>query len=165
MKNYTNQNLMKAQSVNDQQKQLPGFRTSALRLQMIANFVDMLKSNAFRVRSQRVINELDTWIFKNGRPDHMDGAHDDLLTCLAMGLFVMQFYMLKSEKQKAKDKYIVKSWYVNNANNTTPATKQLKQERNISDYRRNFDPFMFDRKKQEKMRMAACIMLGGFKVK
>jgi len=165
MKNYTNQNLVKVQNVFDQQKQLPGFRTSALRLQMIANFVDMLKSNAFKVRSQRGINELDTWIFKNGRPDHMDGAHDDLLTCLAMGLFVMQFYMLKSEKQKTKDKCIVKSWYVNNANNTTPSTRQLKEEENINKYNKRFDPFMFDSKKQERMRMAACIMLGGFKVK
>lgn len=165
MKNYTNQNLLKVQNAFEQQKQLPGFRTSALRLQMIANFVDMLKSNAFRVRSQRTINELDTWIFKNGRPDHMDGSHDDLLTCLAMGLFVMQFYMLKSEKQKVKDKCIVKSWYVNNANNTVQTTQQLKEKENINRYNKRFDPFMFDYKKQERMRMAACIMLGGFKVK
>lgn len=165
MKNYTNQNLLKVQNAFEQQKQLPGFRTSALRLQMIANFVDMLKSNAFRVRSQRTINELDTWIFKNGRPDHMDGSHDDLLTCLAMGLFVMQFYMLKSEKQKVKDKCIVKSWYVNNANNTVQTTQQLKEKENINRHNKRFDPFMFDYKKQERMRMAACIMLGGFKVK
>lgn len=165
MKNYTNQNLLKVQNAFEQQKQLPGFRTSALRLQMIANFVDMLKSNAFRVRSQRTINELDTWIFKNGRPDHMDGSHDDLLTCLAMGLFVMQFYMLKSEKQKVKDKCIVKSWYVNNANNTVQTTQQLKEKENINRNNKRFDPFMFDYKKQERMRMAACIMLGGFKVK
>lgn len=165
MKNYTNQNLLKVQNAFEQQKQLPGFRTSALRLQMIANFVDMLKSNAFRVRSQRTINELDTWIFKNGRPDHMDGSHDDLLTCLAMGLFVMQFYMLKSEKQKVKDKCIVKSWYVNNANKTVQTTQQLKEKENINRNNKRFDPFMFDYKKQERMRMAACIMLGGFKVK
>ena len=165
MKNYTNQNLLKVQNAFEQQKQLPGFRTSALRLQMIANFVDMLKSNAFRVRSQRTINELDTWVFKNGRPDHMDGSHDDLLTCLAMGLFVMQFYMLKSEKQKVKDKCIVKSWYVNNANNTVQTTQQLKEKENINRHNKRFDPFMFDYKKQERMRMAACIMLGGFKVK
>ena len=165
MKNYTNQNLLKVQNAFEQQKQLPGFRTSALRLQMIANFVDMLKSNAFRVRSQRTINELDTCIFKNGRPDHMDGSHDDLLTCLAMGLFVMQFYMLKSEKQKVKDKCIVKSWYVNNANNTVQTTQQLKEKENINRHNKRFDPFMFDYKKQERMRMAACIMLGGFKVK
>ena len=165
MKNYTNQNLLKVQNAFEQQKQLPGFRTSALRLQMIANFVDMLKSNAFRVRSQRTINELDTWIFKNGRPDHMDGSHDDLLTCLAMGLFVMQFYMLKSEKQKVKDKCIVKSWYVNNANNTVQTTQQLKEKENINRHNSRFDPFMFDYKKQERMRMTACIMLGGFKVK
>ena len=29
---------------------------------------------------------LDTWIYKGdaGRIDHMDGCHDDTLTCLAM---------------------------------------------------------------------------------
>ena len=82
-----------------------------------------------------------------------------------MGLFVMQFYMLKSEKQKVKDKCIVKSWYVNNANNTVQTTQQLKEEENINRHDKRFDPFMFDYKKQERMRMAACIMLGGFKVK
>lgn len=165
IKNYTNQNLIKVNTKHEQQKQLPGFRTSALRLQMIANFVDLLKSNAFRVRSQRVINELDTWIFKNGRPDHMDGAHDDLLTCLSMGLFVMQFYMLKSEKQKTKDKYIVKSWYINKTNESQEAISHLKGNNEINMNNKSFNPFGYNSQKREKMRMIACMMLGGFAVK
>lgn len=165
MKNYTNQNLLKVQNVYDQQKQLPGFRTSALRLQMIANFVDMLKTNAFRIRSQRVINELDTWIFKNGRPDHMDGSHDDLLTCLAMGLFIMQFYMLKSERQKERDKYIVKSWYVNNSDNMTMNTRQLTDAEDFAKRGKIYSPQIFNYKKQEKSRLNACIMLGGFNIR
>ena len=165
IKNYTNQNLIKVNTKHEQQKQLPGFRTSALRLQMIANFVDLLKSNAFRVRSQRVINELDTWIFKNGRPDHMDGAHDDLLTCLSMGLFVMQFYMLKSEKQKTKDKYIVKSWYINKTNESQEAISHLKGNNEINMNNKSFNPFGYNNQKREKMRMIACLMLGGFAVK
>ena len=43
--------------------------------------------------------------------------------------------------------------------------KVLKEEENINRHNKRFDPFMFDYKKQERMRMAACIMLGGFKVK
>ena len=69
------------------------------------------------------------------------------------------------ERQKERDKYIVKSWYVNNANNTVQTTQQMKEKENINRYNKRFDPFMFDYKKQERMRMAACIMLGGFKVK
>lgn len=167
IKNYTNQNKMqKGLSYYEQQNQLPGFRTSSLRLQMISNFVDMLKTNSFRVRSQRVINELDTWIFKSGRPDHMDGAHDDLLTCLAMGLFVMQFYMLSSEKQKAKDKYIVQSWYVNSSANTMTETKKLEDNTSMNNNAYNakhFNPFMANNRKKQQKQLDACIMLGGFK--
>lgn len=118
LKNYTNENLAKNKNIGKEaEKQLPGFRTSSLRLQMINNFVNLLRENAFRVRSIRTINELETWIFKNGRPDHQEGQHDDLLTCLSMGLFVMQFYMLRRDKLKSKDASIAMSWVVNNANN------------------------------------------------
>ena len=91
----------------------------------------LLKNNSFRVRSERVLSELDTWVFKNGRPDHMDGMHDDLLTCLAMGLFVAQYYMLKTDKIKQKDTCIVQSWYINNSMNTDLNTKHLRENVNI----------------------------------
>ena len=37
MKNYTNQNLLKVQNAFEQQKQLPGFRTSALRFTVLSS--------------------------------------------------------------------------------------------------------------------------------
>ena len=146
-------------------EKLPGFRSNALRIQMISNFVEMLKNNSFRVRSERTISELDTWIFKNGRPDHMDGCHDDNLTCLAMGLFIAIYYMLKTEKMKNKDAHIVKSWVVNNSTNTDFNTTHLRDNVNISNTRemaRRFSPF---EKEEECDIVNACIMLGGFKVK
>lgn len=93
---------------------LPGFRTNAVRVQMIGNFVSILKDNALRVRSTRVISEMDTWVWKNGRPDHMDGCHDDSLTCLAMALFVIQFYVIKNDKDKSFSKKMLASFRVNN---------------------------------------------------
>ena len=151
----------------DKEDKLPGFRSNALRIQMISNFVELLKSNAFRVRSQRVIQELETWIFKNGRPDHMDGCHDDNLTCLAMGLFVMQYYMLRKDRTKQRDTTIVKSWYINNATNTDVYTKHLRDNIDISKqkYPKTINPFktMYDEVDSKKI-LNACIMLGGFKV-
>ena len=95
---------------------MPGFRTSGVRVQMIANFVSMLKDNAFRVRSIRVINEMDTWVWKNGRPDHMAGCHDDSLTCLSMALFVIQFYVIQHDKDKGLSYAMLHSFRVNNLN-------------------------------------------------
>ena len=91
---------------------LPGFHSSSVRFQMLTNFAYMVKTNAFKIRSKRVISELETWIYKGdqGRIDHMDGAHDDTLTCLAMGLFVMKFSFEKLETVKKKDAAILGAW-------------------------------------------------------
>ena len=167
LKTYTNDYAKKLFNKKDDEK-LPGFRSNALRIQMISNFVELLKGNVFRVRSERVISELDTWIFKNGRPDHMDGAHDDNLTCLAMGLFVLQYYMLKTDKLKKKDSSIVQSWVVNNSENTDMNTKHLRNNVNMSNNRemsRKFSPFGNDREKDYNKFVVACVMLGGYKVR
>ncbi|KAA6329190.1 hypothetical protein EZS27_021986, partial [termite gut metagenome] len=97
---------------NEPKEKLPGFHQSSLRWQMISNFRLMIMNNEFKIRSMRVITELETWIFKGEakRPDHMDGCHDDNLTCLAQGLFVLQFCLLKIEKQIEKDRHILSSW-------------------------------------------------------
>lgn len=146
-------------------EQLPGFRNPSLRTQMIQNFVAMVKDNSFRIRSIRVINEMETWIFKNGRPDHMDGCHDDSLTCLSMGLFVMQYFMLKNERDKSKDTSIVKSWVINNSANNDRITRKLNDHVTISLNRKL--PFYSTQQidKMEKQRINAMILLGGFKTK
>lgn len=164
LKNYTNDTIKTKKNNIDTKQQLPGFRTNALRLQMISNFIELLKNNSFRVRSTRVISELGTWIFKNGRPDHMDGMNDDLLTCLAMGLFVMQFYMIKNDKIRTKDKIMVGSWAINNYTNTNYNTKQeTKTIQNISEgSEKMFNPFIDRYKQNEKKHMNGCMMLGGF---
>lgn len=103
-------------------ERLPGFHASSVRFQMIKNFESMLRNNEIKIRSTRVISELGTWIYKNGRPDHMHGYHDDTLTCLAMSLYVLLFSYMKTIKNTQKDSVILKSW-VN--------TSKVKQNYNI----------------------------------
>ena len=142
---------------------LPGFRNNALRMQMIQSFVSMVKENSFRIRSIRVITEMETWVWKNGRPDHMDGMHDDTLTCLSMGLFIMQFYMLKNERTKEKDGQIVKSWRVNNASNSNRDSIRLKERIEISSERNLPFYSSIQMEKDRQKRINAMILLGGFK--
>ena len=91
---------------------LPGFHSSSVRFQMLTFFANMVKTNQIKIRSKRVISELDTWIYKGtaARIDHQDGCHDDTLTCLAMAVFVMNFSMKKFIEAKEKDKVILKAW-------------------------------------------------------
>ena len=88
---------------------LPGFHSSSVRFQMLSNFANLIKTNQFKIRSKRVCAELETWVWKNGRQDHMDGFHDDTITCLAMGLFVMQFSMARQIQAKEKDNTIMRA--------------------------------------------------------
>ena len=93
---------------------LPGFHFQGNRYPVLANFAGLVRNNEFKIRSVRVINELDTWIFKgdNARMDHMDGAHDDTLTSLAMGLFVMQYTFNRIQNTIKKDKAILNAYMV-----------------------------------------------------
>lgn len=114
---YTVQVSYSKLALNPEDK-LPGFHNNSVRFQLLSGFAQMLKNNEFKVRSIRVIKELETWIFKGdtGRIDHMDGCHDDTLYCLAMALFVMKYSINKLEATKAKDATILKSYIMAGGN-------------------------------------------------
>ena len=107
LKNITSENP-KFTEVNNEKK-IPGFRAGYLRTQMLMNLEKMLRFNEIRIRSKRFIYELNTWIWKNGKPDHQSGAHDDTITSMAMGLYILQFSFKKLESVKEKTKAILSS--------------------------------------------------------
>ena len=115
---------------------LPGFHSSSVRFQMLTYFANMVKTNQIKIRSKRVIAELDTWIYKGtaARIDHQDGCHDDTLTCLSMAVFVMNFSMKKFIEAKEKDKIMLKAWTtsatvpVGNNNITIKRTTEISAE-------------------------------------
>lgn len=107
LKNITSENP-KLTQVNDE-KRMPGFRAGYLRQQMIMNLEKMLRFNEIRPRSKRFTAELDTFIWKNGRPDHQSGFHDDTITSMAMGLFIYQFSIKRLETVKEKNIAMLKS--------------------------------------------------------
>lgn len=127
LKTYTIQREASSLGVTSDGK-LPGFHSSSVRFQMLTHFAHMVKTNAFKIRSKRVINELDTWIYKGdaGRIDHMDGCHDDTLTCLAMALFVMQFSLERLQQAKQADAAILSAWTTNNSLNTNISYSSTK---------------------------------------
>lgn len=145
---------------------LPGFHTSNVRFQMIAKFVELLKNNGLRIRSKRVINELETWVFKNGRPDHMDGFHDDLLTCLSMVVYVMEYSLLRNELQKKKDSAMLGAWFMNNKKYEVNYTHKIEDTVYASrDTKMKYNPFTMRRNVDDKKVLNGCIMLGGFSIK
>lgn len=115
---YYDDNVMKqymklTQKSNEQYaERMPGFHFQGNRFSLLRNFANMVTEGSFTIHSNRLCNELDTWIFKgdDGKMDHMAGAHDDNITCTAMALFILKFSFQKLEATKSRDAAILNSY-------------------------------------------------------
>jgi hypothetical protein len=104
---------------------IPGFHATNVRVPMISNLEYKIRTNAIKIRSSRLTSEMKTFIYKNGRPDHMEGYHDDLLMSLAMCLWVMEHSFKKLERLEKQNKAILNSW-LSGANSSAAPTIREK---------------------------------------
>jgi len=99
--------------------------------------------DSFKVRSKRALAEIETFVFINGRADHMKGYHDDLLMSIAMCCFIGSTSFKDLEKSKGQAKAIVSSWSVetNSVENdnilkevigTGFYTDKIKEDKNVT---------------------------------
>jgi len=91
------------------QDKIPGINFNSKRVQIVAAFEEALR-HGFGVRSQRLFNELNTFVYVNGRPDHQKGQHDDLIMALAMALYVGESSFTQLEKATEQAKAMLNSW-------------------------------------------------------
>lgn len=126
----------KAPKLSDEGR-YPGFTCRAgQRAPIIRHLEMMIRTMGIKVRSKRMISEMRTFIFKNGKPDHMDGFHDDLLMALAYGLWVAEHSFKKLKQAKAQTKAMLGAW----------VRKDIKTEE--EELRRNGFVARADRKKK-----------------
>ena len=92
-------------------EKIPGINFNSKRVQIIAAFEEALR-HGFNVRSSRLLNELSTFVYVNGRPDHLKGQHDDLIMACAMAIYVGETSFSKLEKVTEQTKAMVDSWTV-----------------------------------------------------
>ncbi len=96
---------------------IPGFTiNNANRNPMISNLEMVIRTDQFKVRSERTIAEMGTFIYRNGRPDHQIGFHDDLIFSLAIALFVYDNSFTKLKKADEQTKAMLSGWKTNNTN-------------------------------------------------
>jgi hypothetical protein len=134
-------------SAYNKSDKIPGFQATAVRLPMVSNLEFNIRTNTVKIRSSRMISEMKTFVYKNGRPDHMDGYHDDLLMAMAMCLWVAEHSFKNLERLEKQTKAMLSSW-VSSANNrpvTTsvdPETKRIVNRPNPNHiaYRNAQDP-------------------------
>lgn len=114
-----------AKSLYKQTDKAPGFNVGNARLQMISDLEEHVRENKTIIRSVRLISELKTFVYRNGRPDHMDGYHDDIIMALAMPIYVVQTTFKKLKIIENQTKAMLDSWVtVSNESQKTEPTKK-----------------------------------------
>jgi hypothetical protein len=91
---------------------LPGLNFQKNRNTIISKLEESIRLDSFKIRSKRALNEISTFVYINGRPDHMKGYHDDLLMSIAMCCFVGMTSFKDLEKSKGQAKAMINSWAV-----------------------------------------------------
>ena len=95
---------------------LPGLNFQKNRNTIVSKLEEAIRMDSFKIRSKRALSEIETFVFINGRADHMKGYHDDLLMSIAMCCFVGATSFKDLEKSKGQAKAIVSSWSVETTN-------------------------------------------------
>ena len=90
-------------------EKIPGINFNSKRVQIIAAFEEGVR-HGFKVYSNRLYNEMNTFIYINGRPDHQKGHHDDCIMGVSMALYVAEKSFQSLEKVTSHTKAMINSW-------------------------------------------------------
>ncbi len=86
-----------------------GINYNNKRAQIVQAFEEGVRTT-FKVRSKRLIQEMKTFVYVNGKADHLKGMHDDAIQCLAMALYVAQNSFAKLKQNEKMVKAMINSW-------------------------------------------------------
>jgi hypothetical protein len=110
---------------------IPGLNFNNKRTQIVAAFEEQLRKG-FIVRSSRLLNELNTFVYMNGRPDHMKGSHDDAIMSMSMALYAGDICFNQLQRTDAQNKAMLDSWVL--------SERTYEANKSFYSYGTTFDP-------------------------
>jgi len=90
-------------------EKIPGINFNSKRVQIIAAFEEAMR-HKFRIYSSRLYNEMNTFVYINGRPDHQKMHHDDCIMSIAMAIYVAEKSFQSLEKVTNHTRAMLNSW-------------------------------------------------------
>ena len=90
-------------------EKIPGLNFNSKRVQIIAAFEEAMR-HKFRIYSSRLYNEMNTFVYINGRPDHQKNHHDDCIMGMSMALYVAEKSFQSLEKVTNHTRAMLNSW-------------------------------------------------------
>ena len=123
---------------------VPGFTTShKTRPLIIAKFEEFIRNKVLTIYSKRLANELDTFIWKNGRPEAQRSYNDDLVMAAAIGCWVRDTAIIENQKDVEYKKAFLGAVMTNKTHLETriPGQYTPSTQDRAFDHHKKFDPF------------------------
>jgi hypothetical protein len=108
-------------------EKIPGINFNNKRVQIIASLEEAARHD-FKIYSHRLYNEMNTFVYINGRPDHQKGHHDDCIMGISMAIYVAEKSFQSLQKVVNHTKAMLNSW-----------TSVVNENKNTSDF---FNPMI-----------------------
>ena len=112
-------------------EKIPGINFNNKRTQIVAAFEEQLR-HGFIIRSHRILNELNTFVYVNGKPDHMKGAHDDGIMSISIALYAGDICFTQLKRNESANKAMIDSW--------TLGERSYDTNKSFYSYGTTFDP-------------------------
>jgi hypothetical protein len=123
---------------------VPGFTTSSkTRPLIIAKMEEFVRNRVIKIKSGRLYQEFETFVWNNGRPEAMRGYHDDLVMSMAIACWISDTALTANKRESAYTKAILGSIMKANSKMTTLVQGQAGYKQNQA-----FDPFSEDLKQK-----------------
>ena len=90
-------------------EKIPGINFNNKRTQIVSCFEEQLRHD-FIIRSHRLLNELNTFVYINGKPNHMKGAHDDGIMSMAIAMYAGDISFTQLKRNEQQNKAMLESW-------------------------------------------------------
>jgi hypothetical protein len=112
-------------------EKIPGINFNNKRTQIIAAFEEQLRKG-FVVKSIRLLDEMGTFVYMNGRPDHMKGCHDDSIMSISMALYAGDICFNQLTRNDTQNKAMIESWVI--------SERTYSPEKSFYSYGQSMDP-------------------------
>jgi len=124
-----------------------GFTTSTkTRPLIIAKMEEFIRNNLIKIYSSRLVNEMKTFIWNNGKPEAMRSYNDDLILSCAIGCWVRDTALMKNQRDSEYAKVFISSMAKSSSNldSRIPGMlsgKDNKMQESINKHRKVVDEF------------------------
>ena len=123
---------------------IPGFTTSMKsRPLIIAKLEEFIRNQLITVNSNRLLNELKTFIWHNGKPEAMKGYNDDLVLSMAIACWVRDTALVANQRDLAYKKAFLNSIMVSKTtlNTSIPGMVEYDKEQMTRDAKEMYKEF------------------------